>query len=380
MKEKSKIVNTLGMFDLLKGLVMLLIVFAHNDVLFPNMIFERTKLYTDENHLKYMTFVYSLSIVVRVLFSIMASFLVAMIPTLLLIAGYGFRKRDVKKTFISQAKELLKPYYITALVTSLLNIAVHYASFGYLPGALSESARVFGGMALGLTQTVTIGNITLFANGPIWYLFTMFWSITLFNVVLNKVKEEQVPYYAFGISVIGWLLSYPKFVPFCISQGMVGVLFVYIGYYLKKNKFFLKEHSTKEKIIYAIAVVIPNLVMTSFGFVTEMADNLYTLGPVTYVENGLFAILMTYIFLRVNVLRGKIAGGIRTIGRYSLYVMCVHTVEMLAFPWYTVAKKFEAHPFIGMLLVYFVRLMIIFTGCYMINRIVAFMKKRKGLL
>ena len=376
MKKERKIENSLGMFDLYKGIAMLLMVYFHIKSLFPSFTFGGATSVNDV--IKNMPYVFSLPIIGRVLFSIFIMFPISMMPALLIVAGYGFRKRSISKAFKLNAKELLKPYLITAIVTTLINIVMHYAFFRYLPGALKESGFVFGGLILGLSQTTEIGSITLYANGPLWFILAMFWALTFFNIIINKVSEKRIPYFVFGLSVVGWLLSYIKGVPFCLSQGLVGTINVYIGYYLKKSKFFLRKHSIKEKITIFVAVVIPNFLLAMFGFVTEMADNIYSLGPINYIENGLFGVLLLYAFLHLNYLRGKISGVLRKIGRYSLYVMSIHTVEMIAVPWYVLAGHFQDQQLLGLIIIYIIKLLIIFASCFLIIKITDFIKKRRN--
>ena len=366
IKGKNKIENTLGMFDLLKGIGMLLIVFAHNRSVFPELIFQKSTEIDKANVVRTLTFINGASIPAIIIFAFIVTFAAALMPAFFVVGGYGFRKRPIAKGFKLLSKEMLKPYFITVIVTTLCNVCLHYAFFRYLPGAVQESLKVFGGMALGVSETVTIGTITLFANGPVWYVLALFWSLALFNVVLNLAKEKQVPYYVLGISVVGWLLSYLPFTPWCISQGMVGVLYAYMGYWIKKNKLIGREFSVKEKVLIIVLVAIPNLVMCAFGLITEMADNVYSLGPITYIENGLLGIVYIYLFLKLNALRGAISGGIRVVGRYSLYVMCIHTVEMIAVPWYVISGYFKEQPLLGFFVIYFVRLIIIFIGVFLV--------------
>ena len=379
MKTKFKVTNTLGMFDLLKGIAMLLIVLAHNRSLFPDLLLNRVTAQETSGYFKYLSFVKDLSIIASIIFAILAVFFVSLMPALLIISGYGFRKRNIGKFWSHSAKELIKPYVITAIVTTILHMVLHYTFFHYLRGAIKASAEVFGGQILGLSQTTTFAGITLYANGPIWYLLTLFWAISFFNVIVNKFDEKSMPYAVFSISVIGWLLSYLKFVPFCISQGMVGVIYIYIGYILKKTKFFQKTHTTKWKVLYFCFVVIPNIVLLAFGYLTEMADNVYSLGPITYIENGLLAIGFLACFLRFNAYRGKITNTIRMIGRYSLYVMCVHSVEMIAIPWYKIAEQFENSKLVGFIIIYIIRLIIIFVGCFATIKILERIKKNKQI-
>lgn len=369
MKKTTKIENTLGMFDLLKGIAMFLIVFAHNRSIFPELIFDKASAIEGDSFFKTMPYIARLPVLVRLVMAVLAPIALAMVPAFLIIGGYGFRKRNVSKTIKLFSKEMIKPYVYTVIATVLLHCLLHFVFFRYWPGAIKESLKVFAGMVLGLTQTTTFGKITFFANGPVWFLLAMFWSVVIFNMLLNWSTENALPFYVFIASVVGWLLSYVKYTPWCISQGLVGIIYVYIGYYLKKNKVFSKEYNIKEKFIYVIAVVLPNFVLCAFGLVTEMADNVYSLGPISYIENGLFGILVLYMFLRLNILHGRIAGGIRTVGKYSLYMMCVHSVEMIAIPWYKLSELFYGKPMIGFFAIYIARMIIIIGGVFLVVKI-----------
>ena len=374
MRKKIKIENSLGMFDLYKGIAMLLMVFFHIKSLFPS--FNVGAMTSIEDVIDKMPYVFRLPIFGRILFSIYVMFPVSMMPSLLIVAGYGYRKRSISKALKLNAKELLKPYIITALATTLANVVMHYAFFRYLPGALKESGCVFGGFILGLSQTTQIGNVMLYANGPMWYILAMFWALTVYNIIINKLSGKKIPYFVCGVSIVGWLLSYIKNIPFCLSQGLIGVIYVGIGHYLKKSKFFLREHAIKEKIIILFTIIVPNFLLGMFGCITEMADNIYSLGPINYVENGLFGVLVLYLFLRLNGLRGKITSAIRKIGRYSLFVMSVHTAEMIAIPWYVVAEHFQARQLFGLVMIYIIKLLIIFTACLLIIKTTDYIKRR----
>ncbi len=368
MRERTKIENTIGMFDLLKGIAMLCIVFVHNRSVFPELVIAKIADVSGDI-MKYMSFAYGLPIIGRLLFSAISAVLIALMPALLIVAGYGFRKRNIGKSFKAHSKELLLPYLYTTVVTVLFHMCLHYAFFRYLPGAVKESCKVFGGMILGLTQTTSFGELTLFANGPIWFFLAMFWALVIFNTVINVADEKHVPYILMILSLIGWGLSYYKYTPFCLSQGLIGTVYIYIGCFLKKNKSFLRDYTKKEKILIATVIIIPNIILTFFGMVTEMADNVYSLGPVTYIENGLLGIVVLYYFLRLNCLKGKVSGAIRQIGRYSLYIMCIHTVEMIAIPWYFFTDYFVDYPILGFFILYFIRLIIIFIACFMLVKI-----------
>lgn len=361
--KKNQFENTLGMFNLLRGVAMLSIVFMHSISVFSGMFS------TNMTSIEQLPFSQGISILVGAFCVICFLIQTASMPALLMVSGYGMRKRTFSDGFFRWGNELVRRYIVTMIFTVLLNCSLHYLLFRYLPGAITESLKVFGGMALGLTQTTTFGNVTLFANGPVWFLLALFWALVIFNLILNKVEEKRIPYVVIATSLIGWLLSYVKYTPWCISQGLISVFYVYLGYYIKKEKLFLKDLSWKEKVLFAAFVIVPNLVSSALGKGMDMADNVYSFGPLTYVENGLFGIFFLYISLKANVFKGRICAVIRTVGRYSLYVMCVHSAEMIAVPWYLFGEKFADRPIMGFVLVYITRLIIIAVGVFVIIKI-----------
>ena len=82
---KRRAANSLGMFDLLKGVGMLTIVFAHTGELYPM---------GDASHINPLTF-----FMFAYRESLMAAFYIA--------SGYGFRKRSIGKCIDQQFKTLL---------------------------------------------------------------------------------------------------------------------------------------------------------------------------------------------------------------------------------------------------------------------------------
>ena len=113
---KPRTANTLGMFDLLKGVGMLTIVFAHTGELYPMGS-------GGINPLTFFMFAYRESL--------MAAFYIA--------SGYGFRKRSIGKCIDQQFKTLLKPYIYTGIATTVFHFLIHYTLFGSLHIASYET-------------------------------------------------------------------------------------------------------------------------------------------------------------------------------------------------------------------------------------------------
>ena len=165
---KPRTVSSLGMFDLLKGIGMLAIVFAHTAELYPLGT-------NDVTPFAFALFAYREAL--------MAAFFIA--------SGYGFRKRSIHKCIEQQLKTLLKPYLYTALATTVLHAFIHHAAFGSWDAAISESAKVLGGFLLGLPHTATYFGQQFFSCGPMWYLVALMLAWVLLDVLLEIFPERH---------------------------------------------------------------------------------------------------------------------------------------------------------------------------------------------
>ena len=173
---KRRAANSLGMFDLLKGVGMLTIVFAHTGELYPM---------GDASHINPLTF-----FMFAYRESLMAAFYIA--------SGYGFRKRSIGKCIDQQFKTLLKPYIYTGIATTVFHFIIHYSLFGSLHNATYETYKVLGGFALGLPHTATYFGQLFFSCGPMWYLLSLMIAWILLDLILNIFPEQYINWAVLG--------------------------------------------------------------------------------------------------------------------------------------------------------------------------------------
>ena len=176
---KPRTVSSLGMFDLLKGIGMLAIVFAHTAELYPLGT-------NDVTPFAFALFAYREAL--------MAAFFIA--------SGYGFRKRSIHKCIEQQLKTLFKPYLYTALATTVLHAFIHHAAFGSWDAAISESAKVLGGFLLGLPHTATYFGQQFFSCGPMWYLVALMLACVLLDVLLEIFPERYITPAGHGVAAL----------------------------------------------------------------------------------------------------------------------------------------------------------------------------------
>ena len=324
---KPRTVSSLGMFDLLKGIGMLAIVFAHTAELYPLGA-------NDVTPFAFALFAYREAL--------MAAFFIA--------SGYGFRKRSIHKCIEQQLKTLLKPYVYTALATTVLHAFIHHAAFGSWDAAISESAKVLGGFLLGLPHTATYFGQQFFSCGPMWYLVALMLAWVLLDVLLEIFPERYITPAVVGVTLLGWGVTLVWEAPFCIAQGMVSLPYLYIGYLAKKNRWLDKPLPRR-----TLYILLGGTALTAVGALLAQSTDCismgeWTLGPLSILLDAATGFLFIRLFMRLNRFTGPIAQGLQAIGRNSLNIFCIHTVELIAIPWYLFAAHFTDHPLRGMLL------------------------------
>ena len=322
-------VNSIGMFDMLKGVGMITIVLAHTAELYPMQISGGLSLTA------FFPFIYREAL--------MAAFFIA--------SGYGFRKRSIGKCIQQQLRALLKPYCITAACTSLLHLLCHYMAFHYFPSSVTETLKVAGGFLLGLPHTTTYAGQQFFSTGPMWYLLSLLIGWVLLDAILNIFPEQYINWAVLGTMLLGWGICITWEAPFCIGQGMVTVPALYVGHLAKKYKIFEQPLSPRLRggMIAAALAVAALVLLTKSTDCVSMAE--WTLGPVSILLDAVtgLGILSIVIWFQRRV-ENVVTHAIQAIGRRSLFIFCVHTVELTAIPWYLMPQKFAAHPVLGMVL------------------------------
>lgn len=343
---KRRAANSLGMFDLLKGVGMLTIVFAHTGELYPM---------GDASHINPLTF-----FMFAYRESLMAAFYIA--------SGYGFRKRSISKCIHQQLKSLLKPFCYTAVFTTVLHFIIHYKTFHYLPGSMTESIKVAGGFLLGLPHTATYFGQEFFSCGPMWYLLALLMGWILLDVILNIFPERYIPWAVGGAALLGWGASLVWELPFCLIQGAVITPYLYLGYLAKRQHWLDQPLSRRMScILWAAVLLIPAAALaTRRTDCVSMAE--WSLGPISILLDGLAGLLFIRLFLRWSQRRNPLVRFFEAIGRRSLYIFCVHTVELIAIPWYLFAAKYADRPVLGISLQYILSLGSIWLICALLQR------------
>jgi hypothetical protein len=357
-KNKYVIKNTLGMFDLLKGWMMILMVMAHTYGLF-NVV---------EEYGGFEEFLAAQNPIVLFIILVFVLFGEAAMPALFIASGYGFRKTTFKKCVQKQYKMLIIPYLITMCATTAFHFVYYFLR--YRPGGRAttvQTLKLLAGFILGMSNEETYFGVHIGVCGPVWFLLALFIGNVIFNELVNRFEGKMLLIVSVLVSLVGWLLSLGKYLPWTISQSLVAVLYICLGYMAKKNKIFTTVKNPVLRVVAIVVIAAAATVLRVFGEF-NMALNAYYFGPATIIVTGLSACLFIYLFLYLNRFKGKVTELVRKIGRLSLYVLCVHTVEIMGmgvYAQYDFVNNFNGNKLTASWIVFGVRLVLVFGGTFL---------------
>lgn len=208
----------------------------------------------------------------------------------------------------------------------MLHFIIHYKTFHYLPGSLTESIKVAGGFLLGLPHTATYFGQEFFSCGPMWYLLALLVGWILLDVILNIFPERYVSWAVGGAALLGWGTSLAWELPFCLIQGAVITPYLYLGYLAKRQHWLDQPLSRRMSCILWAAVLLIPVAAFATGSTDCVSMAEWTLGPISILLDGLAGLLFVRLFLRLNRHRNALVSFLRP----SDAALCISSVYI---PW-----------------------------------------------
>lgn len=249
----------------------------------------------------------------------------SMMPAFFIMSGYGFCKRKNVKCIRQQAEYLLLPYCRILLAVAagvilrrLLTQQTILDAMGY------EVLPYLLGMSPGYVEFCGIHLKTI---GPAWFLITLMNAWIILNFIMNAGKETVQTILVITCVIAGCLTA-GLTLPYCIPQSLLTVGFLYIGYKIKKEK--LLERELKSPV--GLCCVLLAGIVLVFGEVS-MSQNLWKLGVLDYAAAVILGVLVLKAVLFLPQQKGAIATKIMLIGRYSLWIISIHSFEYVFIPW-----------------------------------------------
>lgn len=349
MREK-RIASSMGMFDIIKGIGMILIVLGHS-----------------------FSFSFEIEPGINVAFAIIILPIMqlanALMPAFFIMSGYGFRKRALRDCIKQQAALMLKPFLYALIGVTILHFITRYIMFRSVWTALLATWSVTGGFLLALPQNMEIGNITFYSCGALWFMIALFIAWIILDLIMEKVPEKYQLPVILVVSALGWLIGIDRVTPYCISQGMIAVLFLYIGYKCKKSKILITHWKKKHWLCFLFAFVAGTGISAASGVRDNMADGIWAVGPISILVDMLLAVLLLHVLLQLNRFSNKVLNAFARIGRNSLYIFAIHSVEMHGIPWYFITEKMAGMEMLSYVSIFMLRCVFVAVGVFTIKHI-----------
>lgn len=354
---KSKLaynINSLGIFDFNRGILMLLVIIGHS----VNMFYK----YWEAE---------SVALWLVPFFVVGKALYYGTVPMFFIMSGFGFRAQKMKKCIKGRVRHLIKPYLGVMIVVTLLAVLKRLLQGASVIEALKYQAFPFL-IALCPGETGVLGWYTA-SIGPIWFLVVLGLSWIGLNLIFKLKSEAMRAVCILTIAAFCTRLPYQAFIPFCIVQSLCCMAYLYIGYCLKKENVFMQQIPKSTMLVLGIIL----LCIVPFGNI-EVSQNVWQLGFLDFIASCVAGFLLLSLLMPCNNFKGKFISLVRKIGKNSLYVLCIHTIEYLVFPWDALAEKIgsHVHMLVGIIAIFIMRVIIIGAGCFLIDRIVKV--KRSG--
>ena len=249
-------------------------------------------------------------------------------PMFFMIAGYFISERlMVNEYSIKRSKRLLIPYVITCLVADLLCSIVVMLKEHEISIAMNEFIKrlwiTIYGSGSGHGSIVTRSEI-----GMMWYLLGLLWSsIVVKAICKNKfagIIALLISSIAIGSTTIfGWI-------PLSFQSGLGAVMWVWIGYYVKKNE--LLDEIKRFVVSPWILLIFVAWILSAVYGVTHLYGNYYRLGVVDAVGAVAGSLLIFGLCEAVSEKESWFRKCLAWIGVNSLLIYCLHFLENNVMP------------------------------------------------
>lgn len=240
-------------------------------------------------------------------------------PLFFIVSGYFFKP---ELSIVDESKKLcrslLMPYFVIAAFIRFIQFFSNH----------------FNGLPIDVTDIITLPLVAWKLNGPmessgaIWFLVALFNAKLMMRYLHNKRCGVAILMFLASLSICFSLFT-GIVLPFCVQQGLMGSIFLYIGYQLKKNAVFdiveLQPWSVLLTSLFVVAIWGSKVGVA-------MRANGYGLGLFNILTSSVISILVILLMKRLEELHSKpitlLNNFLIWCGRYSLIILCVHSIEI----------------------------------------------------
>ena len=148
--------------------------------------------------------------------------------------------------------------------------------------------------------------------------------------------------------------------------------YIYGGNWIREKGLFDKEVPAWLLVVMSI----PALILAAFGKIDVIMD-VADFGIVSIAAQLLFGYALIYVTLLINAKEWKWTEWIMEIGRHSLWVLCIHSIEMSVFPWSILWRFLDPESITGILTHFVLRSVGILICCLALRKGQGMLRKWK---
>lgn len=355
MRNAPEKYNSLGYFNLARGLGMLLILAGHSVVPFIGVSIGEPGLFSGAG-------------------SVIGGGVMAMF---FMLSGFSFYSRSTKKCLSMQTKLLLKPYYMVVLALiaarTLLTLVrgrpildlFKEILLTYMLGLNAENSSALIGEPI---KSITI----------LWFILALFVGWIVFNSIC-RVKDKRLRQVLIAACIVlSWVLTLiSKAWPFCLPMGMLAAGYLAAGYFIKQRNLLTAKLPAW---VWCLMVCV-TLLSCAFGMV-DIGAGIWQLGLLDVAATFCigFILLRAYAWFMELELHAPAIQLLERIGNRSIWIVFLHAFEKTIFPWYRLNSLFPHSPWLNTIICFVCRSAMIWVMYRMltwINRNTRKKRKRK---
>ncbi len=246
-------------------------------------------------------------------------------PLFFMLSGLFEKKGSFRSSLKTSAERLMWPYfvfYILAWLWTIFETFVLKIPYYPNPTFFEVVQKPLLGMIIGTANNMTYSTII---NGPLWFLFALFWIKILFAAcgAVGKGRDWFIYMMQIPVAIGGWLLCRTgKFIWFSFESALMAMPFYVFGYWLKECGIVEKLYKTKfMPLMLAAAAALSWLCFAANG-TAFIASGIYGRSYMLFLLSGISGSLMAIFLLRM--LPQKRLGIIETISKGTLVIVGLH--------------------------------------------------------
>lgn len=304
-----------------------------------------------------------------------------------MVSGFFISKKKSVTTFIkTKENQLLLPYILTSIAMLLvLLIKLTINETEYTQGKSVFMERVLA-LLYGSGSPYECEAFSVNAAGPVWFLLSLFIGIIIVRVCID-FKWGFIPIIICIIA--GYVTSQLVWLPFSVQAGMVDAGYIYVGYLLKTFASKVKEKYDYEipKSLKIVEIIIEVMVMVGcflgiYLYIGKYPSDLILLSCNGF-PNGIIDVLATFmgaigVLLFCKLVLDHIPGikqGLMYIGKNTLLILCIHSVDTIVLDWDFIINRFPGELGKAIVIIYVLKIILYIVFIILWNMIAKLFRK-----